>query len=178
MRKYACTPMLLLTVGSLLIFSCRKAANSANSISLVTESNKVSVGSSGESAYNLEVVLRGNGNENGHIQFRQDADPAKIITLATSLRHLLPNHEYQLQRAVDPANAVDGNCTSTSWLTLGLGLNPQTIMTNDKGDGEMELWRDVSAVPAGYRFDIHFQVIDAVDQSVALTSNCYQYTVR
>lgn len=94
------------------------------------------------------------------------------------MHHLLPNHKYFLQRAVDPINVVDGNCTSTSWLTLGHGLPPQTILTNDKGNGSEELWRDVTAISSGATFDIHFRVIDAVSLEVVLTSDCYQYTVR
>lgn len=129
-------------------------------------------------SFNLEVVLDGEGNQNGHIHFRQDADAAKIITLDTKVHNLLPNHQYLLQRAVDPANVVDGNCTSTSWLTLGHGLTPQSITTNDKGDGEEELWRDVSAVASGSSFDIHFRIIDAVSMAVVLNSDCYQYMVR
>src|SRR5690348_15646110 len=74
------------------------------------------------SNFDLEVVLKGEGNNNGHIHFRQDPDPAKIITLDIKIHNLLPNHAYQLQRAVDAINVVDGNCTSTSWLTLGHGL--------------------------------------------------------
>ena len=130
------------------------------------------------SNFNLEVVLQGAGNNNGHIHFRQDPDPAKIITLDTKVHNLLPNHEYLLQRAVDAINVVDGNCTSVSWLTLGHGLTSQSILTNDKGDGDEELWRDVSIVPSGSTFDIHFRVIDAVTMEVVLTSDCYQYTVR
>src|SRR5215204_2956152 len=116
--------------------------------------------SSGESQYNLEVVLRGEGNRNGHIHFRQDRDAAKIIDLDTKIHHLEPNHEYLLQRAVDPTNVVDGNCTSISWLTLGYGLTPHAIVTNDKGNGEDILWRDITAIPSGSTFDIHFRVID------------------
>ena len=128
--------------------------------------------------YNLEVNLYGEKSSNGHIHFRQDSDPAKIITLDTKIHHLLPNHEYRLQRAVDPINVVDGNCTSMSWLTLGHGLTPQSILTDDKGNGEEELWRDVTAVPSGSTFDIHFRIIDAVSMEVVLTSDCYQYMVR
>jgi hypothetical protein len=40
------------------------------------------------------------------------------------------------------------------------------------------LWRDVSAVPSGSTFDIHFQVIDAVTLAVVLASDCLQYQVR
>ena len=125
--------------------------------------------------FNLEVILRGEGKRFGHVKFRQDVDPAKIITLDTWVRDLEPNHEYLLQRAVDPA---DGNCTSTTWLTLGKGLTPQSILTDDNGTGNEELWRDVSAVATGSKFDIHFRVIDAESMAVVLDSDCYQYVVR
>lgn len=127
--------------------------------------------------YNLNVLLRGKGSI-GYIKFRQDPDPAKIITLDIKVENLQPNHEYLLQRAVDPINVVDGNCTSTTWLTLGKGLDPQSILTSAHGKGSAELWRDVSAIPSGSTFDIHFQVIDAVSLAVLLTSDCYQYQVR
>lgn len=128
------------------------------------------------SNYNLEVNLKGEGNRSGHIHFRQDRDAAKIITLDTKVHHLKPNHEYLLQRAVD--TNLDGNCTSTSWLTLGHGLQPQPIVTDNKGNGTEVLWRDVSMVSSGSTFDIHFSVIDATTNAVVLTSDCYQYTVR
>jgi hypothetical protein len=130
--------------------------------------------------YNLDVVLNGNTKEKqfGFIKFRQDPDTARIITLETSVVNLIPNHEYLLQRAVDAPNVVDGNCTSTSWLTLGKGLTPQSILTDAHGNGSEELWRNVSAVARGTSFDIHFQVIDATSLATVLTSDCYQYTVR
>lgn len=128
--------------------------------------------------FNMEVILRGEGNSFGHIKFRQDVDPSKIIVLETWVRDLEPNHEYQLQRAVDPPNVMDGNCTSTSWLTLGHGLTPQSITTNDAGTGKEELWRDISAIASGTAFDIHFRIIDATTMSVVLNSDCYKYVVR
>ena len=130
--------------------------------------------------YNLDVVLNGNVKEKqfGFIKFRQNPDTARIITLETSVVNLLPNHEYLLQRAVDAANVVDGNCTSTTWLTLGKGLTPQSILTDAHGSGSEVLWRDVTSAPRGASFDIHFQVVDATSMAVVLTSNCYQYTVR
>lgn len=127
--------------------------------------------------FNLDVVLRG-GKSLGYVKFRQDPDPAKIIGLGVKVHNLAPNREYLLQRAVDAINEVDGNCTSTSWLTLGKGLTPQSIRTNAGGDGEAELWRDITAIASGSSFDIHFQVIDAVTLAVVLTSDCYKYTVR
>ena len=127
--------------------------------------------------YNLDVILNGNVKEKqfGFIKFRQDPDTARIITLETSVVNLLPNHEYLLQRAVD---AADGNCTSTTWLTLGRGLTPQSILTDARGSGSEVLWRDVTSAPRGTSFDIHFQIIDATSLAVALTSDCYQYAVR
>jgi hypothetical protein len=159
---------------------CKKQNNLPQSLTQAGSASQDNKGAENEatSNFNLEVVLNGEGNTNGHIHFRQDPDPAKIITLDTKIHHLLPNHEYLLQRAVDPINVVDGNCTSTSWLTLGHGLTPQSILTDDKGNGEEELWRDVTAVPSGSMFDIHFRVIDAISHEVVLTSDCYQYTVR
>jgi hypothetical protein len=126
--------------------------------------------------FNLDVTLKGPGTINGSITFRQDPDTARIITLDTKLEQLQPNHEYLLQRAVD--TQIDGNCTSTVWLTLGKGLTLRSIFTNPYGKGSEELWRDVSMIPAGTVFDIHFQVVDATTMAVVLTSGCYQYTVR
>ena len=79
---------------------------------------------------------------------------------------------------MDPANDVDGNCTSTSWLTLGKGLTPQSILTDDKGTGNESLWRDITAIPTGTGFNIHFRVIDKTTNSVVLVSDCYEYIVR
>ena len=79
---------------------------------------------------------------------------------------------------MDAINVVDGNCTSTAWLTLGYGLTAHAIHTDEKGNGQDELWRDVTAIPSGASFDIHFRVIDAVTLEVVLESDCYQYTVR
>lgn len=128
--------------------------------------------------FNLEVILRGEGNRFGHVKFRQDNDVDKIINLDTWVRDLEPNHDYLLQRAVDVINVVDGNCTSTSWLTLGKGLTPQSILTDESGNGREPLWRSVAALPAGSAFDIHFRVVDAISMEVVLTSDCYRYIVR
>lgn len=126
--------------------------------------------------FHLEVILRGEGKRFGHIKFRQDNDPEKIIILDTWVRDLAPNHDYLLQRAVD--TNLDGICTSTSWLTLGRGLVPQAITTDAKGTGREILWRNISAVATGATFDIHFRVLDAVTMAVVLTSDCYRYVVR
>jgi hypothetical protein len=136
--------------------------------------------SSTGSCFNIDVVLNGNAKEKqfGFIKFRQDPDTARIVTLETSVVNLLPNHEYLLQRAVDPANVVDGTCTSTTWLTLGRGTTPQSILTDAHGNATEELWRDLSAAPRGTSFDIHFQIIDATSLGAVLASDCYQFTVR
>jgi hypothetical protein len=126
--------------------------------------------------FNLEVILRGEGRQFGHVKFRQDVDAAKIVTLDVWVRDLEPNHEYLLQRAVD--TFIDGNCTSTGWLTLGKGLTPQSILTNDRGVGIEDLWRDISTIPSGSVFDIHFRVVDAASMAVVLNSDCYKYVVR
>lgn len=128
--------------------------------------------------FDLDVKLRGEAKKSGHIKFRQDPDPAKIITLDVWVQNLKPNHEYLLRRAVDAINELDCNCTSTTWLTLGKGLVPQSIMTDKYGKGNEALWRDVTAAASGSAFDIHFQVVDAESSAVVLASDCYQYKVR
>ena len=128
--------------------------------------------------FDLNVNLRGEAKKSGHIKFRQDPDAEKIITLDVSVQNLKPTHEYLLQRAVDALNELDCNCTSTTWLTLGKGLVPQSIWTDKHGDGSEALWRDITTAASGSKFDIHFQVIDAVSSAVVLTSDCYQYQVR
>jgi hypothetical protein len=138
-----------------------------------------------ESPYDLDVVLRSQNNKSGHgnnpagfIKFRQDPDQDKIINLDIWVQNLEPNHEYLLQRAVDAIDIVDGNCTSTSWLTLGKGLVAQSIQTDKNGKGSESLWRDITAIPTGSKFDIHFRMIDAISMVVVLDSDCYQYVVR
>ncbi len=158
------------------ISSCKKEIDQQQLQQQEEVANKANVATDANSNYNLEVNLKGEGNRSGHIHFRQDRDAAKIITLDIKVHHLEPNHGYLLQRAVD--TNLDGNCMSTSWLTLGYGLTPHAIQTDEKGNGQDELWRDVSMVASGATFDIHFQVIDAVTMKVVLTSGCYQYTVR
>jgi hypothetical protein len=129
--------------------------------------------------FNLEVVLRpASGAPDGGfglVRFRQPNDAQKIVYLDTWVRGLLPDSGYRLQRAVD--TNVNDDCTGTSWLTLGLGTAPQSIMTDDQGTGRESLWRDLSALAIGAQFDIHFRVLDAVTQAVVLESACYQYTV-
>jgi hypothetical protein len=154
-------------------FSCKKdiskEANSQSTISNASTSAEVP-------PFNLEAILTGENGGFGTVKFRQDNDTARIINLDTWVRDLLPNHAYMLQRAVDPI--ATGQCLSTAWLTLGLGLQPKAIITDDKGSGTAALWRDITAIPRGTQFNIHFQVIDSLSSVVVLTSDCYQYTVR
>ena len=123
--------------------------------------------------FNLEVILRGEGF--GLVKFRQPNDDARIVHLDVWLRDLVPNTSYLLQRAVD--TNVDDNCTSTAWLTLGKGLQPQSIMTDETGTGREELFRNLGAFPPGSEFDIHFRVIEEATSTVVLTSKCYQFTI-
>lgn len=125
--------------------------------------------------FNLEVILRGEGGGFGLVKFRQPNDADLIIYLDTSVRDLAPNTSYQLQRAVD--TNIDGNCTSTGWLTLGRGATPQAVVTDDAGTGRAELFRSVAAFPVGSRFDIHFRVVVAGTSTVVLESGCYQFTI-
>jgi hypothetical protein len=114
--------------------------------------------------YDLDVKLFGaakNFNANGFIQFRQDADTARVIDLDTRVSGLLPDHAYQLQRAVNPIADSTG-CSSTAWLTLGLGLVPLSIHTDAHGNGQADLWRAVTTIARGTQFHIHFQVIDSL----------------
>ncbi len=122
--------------------------------------------------FNLEVILRGEGF--GHVKFRQPNDGDFIIYLDVWLRDLAPNTSYLLQRAVD--TNVDDICTSTAWLTLGKGLQPQSITTDQTGKGRERLFRSVAAFP-GSEFDIHFRVIEEGTSAVVLTSKCYQFTI-
>ena len=133
--------------------------------------------------FNLEAILRdvSGGDGFGHVKFRQPNDANRIIYLDTWVRDLAPNHSYLLQRAVD--TVLDGNCTSTGWLTLGNGLMPHAIVTDDRGTGRAALFRDLdppgpaTGPPPGAQFDIHFRVIDAVSLAPVLQSGCYRFTV-
>jgi hypothetical protein len=123
--------------------------------------------------FNLEVILRGDGF--GLVKFRQPNDDAAIVYLDTWVRGLAPNSEYLLQRAVDPV--VDDECTSTGWLTLGRGVEPQSITTDATGTGRQQLFRNLAAFPPGTGFDIHFRVVNALTLAVVLESECYQFRV-
>jgi hypothetical protein len=125
--------------------------------------------------FNLEVVLRGPSGF-GLVKFRQPVDAAQIVYLDTWVRDLSPDRSYLLQRAVD--TTLDGECTSSGWLTLGKGMDPQAITTDAGGSGREGLYRSLAALPAGAQFDIHFRVIDAVTLATVLHSGCYRFTVR
>jgi hypothetical protein len=138
--------------------------------------------------FNLDVILRdvAGGPGFGQVEFRQPnsgqrpirgrgRSDDKIIYLNTLVGGLEPAHAYLLQRAVD--TNLDGQCTSTAWLTLGKGLTSQTITTDERGTAREFLFRDVSAIPTGMQFDIHFQLIDAGTGTSVLASGCYSFTV-
>ena len=123
--------------------------------------------------FNLEVVLRGEGF--GLVKFRQPNDADKIVYLDTWVRGLAPNTSYRLERIAD--TTVDGNCTGSPWVTLGKGLTPAAITTDDKGTGRAQLFRNLGSTNVGTTFDIKFHVINATTSAVVLESACYQYTV-
>ena len=129
--------------------------------------------------FNLQVVLRpaagGPDNAFGLVKFRQPNDANKIVLLGFWARDLVPNHGYYLQRATD--SNVNDDCTGTNWLTLGQGVTPETITTDDVGTARAALFRDLAALPTGAEFDIQFRVIDAVSSVTVLESGCYQFTV-
>lgn len=134
--------------------------------------------------YNLDVKLNSvevkkfdsKSSAFGFIKFRQDPNVPLTITLDTWVFNLTPNHDYLLQRAVNPI--TDNDCTSTVWLTLGKGLVSQPIHTDEFGNGMENLFRNVPASVEGTSYRIHFQIIDAVSLATVLTSDCDQYTIR
>lgn len=125
--------------------------------------------------FNIEVILRGAEGGFGLVKFRQPNDGQAIIYLDTWVRDLAPNTSYVLQRAVD--TNLDGQCTSTGWLTLGKGLTPQPLTTDASGTAREDLWRSVAALPVGSAYDIHFRVVEAATGAVVLTSDCYRYVI-
>ena len=127
--------------------------------------------------FNIEVILRdvGTGMGFGHVEFRQPNDADKTVYLNTWVRDLAPNHGYLLQPAVD--TTLDGDCTSTAWLTLGKGLAPETITTDDRGTGRARLFRSLGALATGTQFDVDFRVIDAITSVPVLASGCYRFAV-
>jgi hypothetical protein len=122
--------------------------------------------------FNDEVILRpvaGGPDGFGLVKFRQPKDADKIIYLDLWVRDLVPNHDYYLQRAVD--TNVDDICTGTNWATLG------QVSTDASGTGRAELQRDLTAIPLGVEFDIHFRVVDKDTTALVLESGCYQFVV-
>jgi hypothetical protein len=131
-----------------------------------------------EPLFNLQAILRDPTGGKGHglVKFRQPNDADLIIYLDTWVRDLSPHTSYALQRAVDAV--VDDDCTSTVWLTLGKGLTPQALTTDETGSVRESLFRSVAAFPVGSEFDIHFRIVDDATQStVALQSECHQFTI-
>jgi hypothetical protein len=123
--------------------------------------------------FNLTAILRGDGF--GHVKLRQEKDPTEdILYMDVWVRDLLPNTSYGLQRAVDGPR--DGVCTGTNWLTMGQGLTPQPILTDETGTGRAELWRAVP--PTVTPSDIHFRVIQTGTSNIPLQSDCFQLLVR
>ncbi len=126
--------------------------------------------------FNLEAILRSGENGGfGLVKFRQPNDDKLVVYLDVWVRNLEPNTSYALQRAVD--TNLDGNCTGTSWLTLGKGLQPQTIDTDDTGTATAGLWRSVAAFPVGSTFDINFRVVKTSTMAAVLSSDCYEFTI-
>ena len=123
--------------------------------------------------FNLEVVLRPGTDDDGFglVKFRQPNDGSKIIYLDTWVRNLAPDTTYYLRRAVDMT--PDDNCTGTNWLTLG------SITTDDRGTGRAALSRNVTPIPSGTAFDIHFIITETPTSTVGvLESGCYQFVVE
>jgi len=179
MNKLNLRSLITLFSVTMIIFSisgCQKSIVADSQPETTSAATELNSPTPANPHFNLEVILRGEGNAFGLVKFRQDNNVDKIVALDTWIRDLKPNHEYQLQRAVD--TDLDGNCTGTAWLTLGKGLVPQSIFTDGTGTGREELFRNLSLVPSGATFDIHFQIIDTENSAVVLTSGCYQFTVR
>jgi hypothetical protein len=155
------------------VAACSAGPTAAVPVSPIQSAHAAAAWGPEDPSFNLEVVLTGAGF--GLVRFRQPNDGEKVIYLDTWVRDLTPNTDYVLQRAVD--TNLDGDCTSASWLTLGDGLTPLSITTDERGTGRAALWRDVSAIATGGHFDIHFRVLHATTSAVVLTSACYEYVV-
>ena len=164
-------------------FACTNGSGTITAPSADADGRAVTQAESGPSIatgaaqppFNLEAILRGDGF--GLVKFRQTKDAGEnIIDLDVWVRDLAPQTSYSLQRAVD--TALDGICSSLSWLTLGEGLTPKSIDTDDRGTGRAALWRDLSTIAPGTAFDIYFRVIHTGTSSVVLQSDCYRYVLR
>lgn len=124
--------------------------------------------------FNFEAILHGADGAFGLVKVRQPNDADLTFYIEPWVRGLAPNTSYRLQRATDAT--VDDVCTGTDWLTLGQGLTPQAIVTDDKGTGRASLWRAVTLAPGGKR-DVHFRVITDGTGAIVLESACYQFVV-
>jgi hypothetical protein len=164
------TGSMVLAASILVLAGCSNETSAAGALLAARQSNAWGPETP---HFNLEVILRGDGS--GLVKFRQPNDDALVIDLDTKVRGLAPNTTYVLQRAAD--TNLDGICSSTSWLTLGKGLIPQTITTDARGTGEENLSRDVGALGVGATFDIAFRVVNVATSAVVLTSDCYRYTI-
>jgi hypothetical protein len=107
----------------------------------------------------------------GFIKLRQPADTELIVFLNAFFRRLTPNNVYLLQVAAD--TVVNGTCEGEDWTTVGPG-----ILTNERGKGRTSVSQDLSAVPVGTVFDLHFQLVDSVTSYVVLESKCRRFTTR
>ena len=148
-------------------------SSSADASANATRSSFNLAANAAQPHFNLEAILRGDGF--GHVKLRQQKDPAQdVLYMDVWVRDLLPNTSYGLQRAVDSPR--DGVCTGTNWLTMGQGMTPQLILTDDTGTGRAELWRAVPATATPS--DIQFRVIQTGTNNIPLQSDCYQLLVR
>jgi hypothetical protein len=92
------------------------------------------------------------------------------------VRDLAPATEYLLQRAVD--STIDSSCTSEAWLTLGDGLTPKSMLTDDRGRAREAFYRDLPPALVGLVSDIHFRIVTAGSGEEVLRSGCYRYVVQ
>ena len=163
-------------VACVLFAACDRSPELVTPRSAMLVRNSGSVSDAVNPNFNLEVILRsvGGGDGFGHVKFRQANDDITRVDLGVWVRDLAPNTHYKLQRAVD--TAVDDNCISGSWLTLGEGTVPQDIVTDDRGTANQDLFR-VLTIASGTPFDIQFRVVTTTGAPV-LVSDCYQYYVR
>src|SRR5207247_9444249 len=109
-------------------------------------------------------------NSVGVVKFCHPNDADKSVYLDVWVRDLAPNHSYNLQRATD--TNVNDACTGLNWLTLGQGLVPHAITTDETGTGRADLFRNLATIPLDTPFDIHFRVIDTETSAVVLESAC------
>ena len=171
--RFAASTLTATLVAAVSIISCSSdvaTAPSSSSVQLDRSDHRPSAGPS----FDLNVELRGTGDEEGSIRFRQPNDGRIQISLDTRIEGLAPDHDYYLQRA---ALVLGSGCVDDGWLTLGLGTVVTPIHTDGEGEGHAKLFRNLPPALVGATFDIHFQVIDAVTNAVVLHSDCYQYVV-